>query len=606
MRHTWIIRSIWVTLLLWTFQEMPALAGWAVDVYVVNNSDCAYTNHLSTGTTSSDTGSFTYHWGPFTVGPHASGWVGGWLFGGPASWVLGMDDGGSVGGSVTTNSPPSQTFVIPVSGDGCNSVTNIPDGSGGGSGPPPPPPPNPPCQGDCDNCDPDSGMPVWVVEEPYTTLWIKDEPLGYQPATGPRISFHLSFKQRELSGGMDPNIFSTGKKWNFSWSSYVTKDSNGSSLVVFPGGRQRTFTNSQDYLTNTRLTGDTTSGFTLTYPDGSKIVYGFIATNSGGTFLKAFMTERWNANSQKTTFYYASYNPATLTVRLLSVVDGDGRTNLVYYVNSNTYGTNLISQVVDPFGRTNSLAYDSTGHLTTNIDVAGILSSFSYDTNDWVTALTTPYGTTGFTITDTSGTNVIPNGRSVLIAQPDGSRQLYLYRDSAPGIPWAFPTNDVPRTDPAFVNTFDDSEMLFRNTFYWGPRQYEALSTTNISALSSNDFRKARLRHWLKDDYFTVGQTISMERDPSPDSNGYVEGQKTWYDYAGKQSPRLIGTQHLSLFIARVLPDGSTNYAHTDRNFLGAVTTNVSTYSVGAGVLLRTNISAYSTDASTFSQRPMQ
>ncbi len=66
-------------------------------------------------------------------------------------------------------------------------------------------------------------MPVWRVSEPYISLWLYDEPLGYQPSIGSRVALKLAYKQRETTAGMNSNIFSLGKKWNFfSWLSYVT------------------------------------------------------------------------------------------------------------------------------------------------------------------------------------------------------------------------------------------------------------------------------------------------------------------------------------------------------------------------------------------------
>jgi len=178
-------------------------------------------------------------------------------------------------------------------------------------------------------------MPVWRVSQPYVNLWVQDEPLGYQPATGPRISFKLNYNQRELISGVDPNVFSVGRKCTFPWLSYVAKDANANNVVYLPGGGSITFTNTADFLTNTRLTGDTTNGFTLSHPDGSKDVYSFVITNSSGGFLKAFMKERWNSVNQKSRLDYASYTPASFPViRLLDVVDGDGRTNFIYYATN--------------------------------------------------------------------------------------------------------------------------------------------------------------------------------------------------------------------------------------------------------------------------------
>ena len=205
-------------------------------------------------------------------------------------------------------------------------------------------------------------------------------------------------------------------------------------------------------------------------------------------------------------------------------------------------------------------------------------------------SLTTPYGTTLFAITDTTGT--FPNGRSVLVTQPDGGHQLYVYQDNAPGVPYSYPTNQIPTTAP-FVNTFDTNELNLRNTFYWGPLQYTNLSTTNIVAFTTTDFRLARMQHWL----ISYGETLSMERDPSPDNGGSIEGQKIWYDYAGKQkylgSAAFQGSQVNPLFEARVLPDGTTSFVRTDRNAVGAVITNISTYTVNGTNSFRTNVYVY-------------
>ncbi|HVV01157.1 MAG TPA: hypothetical protein VHH88_07315, partial [Verrucomicrobiae bacterium] len=167
-------------------------------------------------------------------------------------------------------------------------------------------------------------------------------------------------------------------------------------------------------MTNTRLSGDTTNGFSVLRPDGSQDVYGLVVTNGGGAFLEAFLTESWNAHSQKTSFYYEPYSPANPVIRLSYVVDGDGGTNMISYVTSNAYSTNLISQIVDPFGHTSQFRYDEGGFLTNVTDVAGISSSFVYNARGWPSTLITPYGTTTFAFTDALASKS-PNGRSVLV-----------------------------------------------------------------------------------------------------------------------------------------------------------------------------------------------
>jgi hypothetical protein len=173
------------------------------------------------------------------------------------------------------------------------------------------------------------GMPVWSVSEPYISLWLHDEPMGYQPAIGPRISFELAFKQRETAAGFNTNIFGVGKKWDCSWLSYVTHDVNTNDVVLYPGGGQRTYYTTNDYLTDTTISGNTTNGFTVSYPDGSQDVYGFVVTNNSGVFQEAFLTQHGNIQAQKIQLIYSAYNPTNPVIRLQCVIDGDGRTNLI-------------------------------------------------------------------------------------------------------------------------------------------------------------------------------------------------------------------------------------------------------------------------------------
>ena len=163
---------------------------------------------------------------------------------------------------------------------------------------------------DCHNGIPTCcGMPTWSVSEPFISLWLHDEPLGYQPAVGPRVSFELAFKQRESAAGFNPNLFGVGKRWNCSWLSYVTRQGTSNTVYYAGGGRRSYSSTNIDYLTNTRLTGDTTNGFILSHPDGSQDIYGVIVTNSAGAFQMAFLSQRLNPQGQAMTLNYASYTP---------------------------------------------------------------------------------------------------------------------------------------------------------------------------------------------------------------------------------------------------------------------------------------------------------
>jgi RHS repeat-associated protein len=432
-------------------------------------------------------------------------------------------------------------------------------------------------------------MPTWSVTEPYISLWLHDEPLGYDPAVGPRISFNLAFKQREGTRGFDPTVFGVGKKWTCSWLSFVTQD-QGTNTVFLSGGGELSFSSTNlDYFTHTRLTGDTNAGFSLVYPDGSSDVYAFVVTNSAGTFKKAFLSRRVNPQGQRIVLAYSNYDPSSPVIRLQSIVDGDGRTNTVHYEPSNAYSTNLISEVVDAFGRSAVLTYNNYGDLTNITDVAGISSSMSYNINHWVTNLTTPYGITSFLLTD--GTNSsIPNGRSILVTQPNNSHELYLFNDIVTGLPSIYST--VPNTTP-FSSIFPDSLYDRVNSFHWDSRQYAALSTTNVASFTALDYMKARMQHWLwtwdPSAGTFVDETVGLKREPSPDSGGTIEGQKTWYDYSGRDAGSYTGTNKEPLFVGQILPDGSSAFVRTERNALGRIVRTVATYHGG----LRTNLFNY-------------
>jgi YD repeat-containing protein len=433
------------------------------------------------------------------------------------------------------------------------------------------------------------GMPKYRVSEPYLSLWLHDEPLGYQPASGPRLSFKLDYDQREAITGYNTNWFSFGKKWNADWLSYVTSEVDGNgkqySLVHFPGGGSEKYysNNVVDILTSSYLNGNTNAGFSVVKQDGSMDIYDFIVTNSNGAFEEAFMTQRINPQGQAITFNYFNYIPSFAPViRLQSVVDADGRTNIIGYTASEPFSSNLITQVTDPFNRTSFLSYNPMGDLVTITDTAGNSTALGYSTNDWVTSMITPYGTNSFAVTD-NGTNQVNITRAILITRPDNSHELFVNEDMAPGAAGSFSSSIVPNSTP-YDNTFGNYDLNYHNTYYWGPRQYANLSTTNIALFSASDFLKARMRHWLTErGTFNPSGTLAIERDPSPDNGGATAGQTTWYDYPGKSSPDTQGNWLQPSLIARVLPDGTTAFNYYARNPFGLVVTNAATYSLGAG-----------------------
>ena len=259
-------------------------------------------------------------------------------FFGPAANVAGSDTSTGGGSGVSCG----------ACGGGSGGGKGSGDAGGGGSG--------------C--CDGGSGMTIWEVSEPYINLWLYDAPLGYQPGLGPKISFRLSYKQRDarfLYTGVSGNYTGVGPQWNCSWVSYLyrnftittngdgtfTTNYDGTATAVMGDGGQRTFTAdgatleyySQGTLTDTANPDGSWNTATIIYPDNSTEVYSTVT--AGPLRVSAteilYLTARYDRFGNGTRFYYESYSPL-----LQYVVDADGRTNTLSYTGS------LITSVQDP------------------------------------------------------------------------------------------------------------------------------------------------------------------------------------------------------------------------------------------------------------------
>src|SRR5712692_7075491 len=351
----------------------------------------------------------------------------------------------------------------------------------------------------------------WWVSEPYTTLWFEDEPLGYQPSRGPRMAFHVSFKQRNSRPDSDSatTFFNAGKLWEASWMSRISI-ANFSSGNTFPGnlpfanydpatvylagGGGSFFSNTNggywdpnsqeaNKINQTKLiplidVNLNFTGFDLLYADGSRDLYHYVISNATGVPIDALLTASVDSVGNTNSFAYATNTiSGTNYTRLVQVLDVDGHTNTLRYQNSGFPA--LITEVDDPYGRTNTLQYNSTGQLTNIIDPILLYSGFNYDSQGNVTKLYTRYGTTTFTATGGNtnyfGTNGNIINRSLQILDPNSGTQLYLYRDSSSVT--LVPPNYNGLVPNSPLNTLENTFLQYRDSFYWNTKQYAALST---------------------------------------------------------------------------------------------------------------------------------
>jgi RHS repeat-associated protein len=383
--------------------------------------------------------------------------------------------------------------------------------------------------------------------------------------------------------------------------------------------------------------GNSGMGLTLVYPDGSQDVFGltpfFVKEYSmpntyptaGASDSRLLLTQRIDPQGRVTQLgydYVQSASPyGVYYFRLHYVVDPDGRTNTF------NYNTGLhISEIDDPYGRKTTLACDSSWKMTNIVDAAGLTNSFAYQgANGWITSLTTPYGQTRFNyyyVADASVTDGYQQ-RAIAVSEPTGAQQLYLYQHQNPSFVSSSETSPTVPGQTNFDNgstsgTSGHGAMTYRNTFHWGRRQYTALSgngnftsgindsltyqfsnpsysqsrfASGLAALGAADYTKAEEKHWLMSgsDSISITEGLSSQRDPSPDSGGTTPGLRTWYNYPGKPSPELIGSSPQVGCVARLLPDGTSQY--TGYNYYG--TTGVPGVPAGAG-FVSDNESSYS------------
>ena len=104
------------------------------------------------------------------------------------------------------------------------------------------------------------------------------------------------------------------------------------------------------------------------------------------------------------------------SLRIINIVDAIGQVTVLSYTN--TSYPYAITQVTDPFGRSASFQYNTLGLVAQITDVLGLSSQYGYGTNQFITSLITPYGTTSFASTTTNGVT------SLLATDPLGENEL--------------------------------------------------------------------------------------------------------------------------------------------------------------------------------------
>lgn len=403
------------------------------------------------------------------------------------------------------------------------------------------------------NVCPLHGMPQYTVKAMLVSLSLHDTPVAYTPPKGPAVPVRFIYSQREANQPANFTFGNLGQKWVSNWISYVQDDPNspGSRVTIaLRGGGTRPYAGynastgafAPEERTGAHLVevSDNPVTYERRMPDGSKEVY---SASDGSTYFprRVFLTKVVDPTGNAVTLSYDSQ------MRLTTLTDALGQETTFQYANSQ-YPLQ-ITGITDPFGRTATISYDDQGRLIGITDAIGMHSSFTYDSGTFITAMTTPYGTTQFA-GGQSGTE-----RWLEVTDPKGQKERVEFRHNAPGIP--FSASPVPQgigTFNAYINS--------RNTFYWDKTAMQR---------APGDYSQARIYHWLHEEGlayrgYTAGVIESIKKPLE---------HRIWFTYPNQPWAGGTGGFDKPAAAARVLADGSTQLRRFSYNAYGRMTQSI-------------------------------
>ena len=376
------------------------------------------------------------------------------------------------------------------------------------------------------------GMTTYNFDVASIALQLADTPVSYSPPVGYPVGFTASYNHRDTADRS--NLGNLGDKWGFSWLSYIEAPSTAATTCYGPGNGQITYTGynsstgkfapelmSQDVL---QLVG--TNSYVLTHRDGSQEIYNLA---DGSTPARVFRTSSIDRNGDSITFAYDSY------YRMQTVTDSIGQATVISYELS-TIPTNpsfyLITKVTDPFGRAATFTYNEFDQLSGITDTLGIQSGYIYGRGDFITTLTTPYGTTAFTGSD------ISYDRWLEATDPLGASEKIEWTNNATNFQDVNSSDSAPVAPYGFSNTY----LNYRTTFYWSKKAMESYP---------NDKSKAFIYHFLHEQADSSIMSYVIESTKAPLEN------RVWYAYGGIPYSHTAGSTDQPTQVARILDDGS-------------------------------------------------
>ena len=244
--------------------------------------------------------------------------------------------------------------------------------------------------------------------------------------------------------------------WTFNSLAYVTDNGlNGARFVYLRGHSAEFYGNGQTAssgVTKATLTeiSHNPAHYERTLRDGTVETYDLADRAASLPDRRVFLTSVTDPQGHTIAYTYDS------SFRIVAVTDAIGQVTTLAYEASNP---NLLTKVTDPFGRYATLGYDAEGRLSSITDAAGMTSTFTYTTGDFITAMTTPYGTTSFRH---EPGNTSATYRVIEAVDPVGGRERLEFTMSDASLAATESSGDVPTGFSASNDYLDHY-----NSFYW-------------------------------------------------------------------------------------------------------------------------------------------
>jgi len=224
---------------------------------------------------------------------------------------------------------------------------------------------------------PGAGLPKLAYHANLVSLNLNIPVVDYQPILGPRVTFNVTYNQREFS---QPQVFdycNLGPKWTFSYLACLKDDTTtplGDVAMCCPGGGGLVFhakgdgTFRAEGRTQALLSRLPAGGFALTYPDGRREFYEL--SDRGWGLRRTVLTRIQDKLGREVRL---TWDPL---LRMQTITDAAGQaTKLAYDWPLDPL---KVTGVSDPFGTTTTFHYDPAGSLESVQDAHGRVTRFVY------------------------------------------------------------------------------------------------------------------------------------------------------------------------------------------------------------------------------------